>query len=472
MSMRMKRRTLLRAGSAALSLPLLQAMGGRAWAAPPRRLLFFYTPNGTFPERFWPLLPGQAPHPIDQGTAPGVYVSGATALDTTGFSLPEITAPLTPHQKDLIFLEGIDHCSGATRNKGPFDGHPNAAGLLSGRLVEQDGTLELGPGITVDQVLANQIGGATKFPSLALGVRSRQLDFPGYALLSWPAPGRSNPPQNDPRKVFTRLFADLTTSPAELAALRRERRSVLDATLGQMKALQGRLGLADGRRLGEHADAVREVERRLDVGLGPAASPATCHAPVLEPLDPERHEDVPAITRAQIDMTVLALACDLTRVAVVQNSCEQGDVVHSWLGINEEHHGITHCGDDDVASYAKITAINTWYAQQFAYLIARLEATPEGSGSLFDSTLVVWLHGITKGANHSNDNLPLVLAGGLQGTFRTGRYVRLARPPGPAGVRPKRSRSLADLHATLLAAMGAPQATFGDPLYFGGALRL
>src|SRR6185436_4527176 len=108
----MNRRAVLRGGgSALLGLPLLEAMGNKAWAAPPRRLLFFYTPNGTFPERFWPMLPGQAPHPEDQGTAAGVYVSGSAALDTTQFTLPTITAPLERHRGDLLFLEGIDHCS-------------------------------------------------------------------------------------------------------------------------------------------------------------------------------------------------------------------------------------------------------------------------------------------------------------------------------------------------------------------------
>jgi hypothetical protein len=289
-------------------------------------------------------------------------------------------------------------------------------------------------------VLATSIGRQTKFPSLALGIRARQLDFPGYALLSWPAPGRSNPPENDPNRVFTRLFADLTTAPAELAALRRERRSVLDATLAQMSALELKLGMNDRTKLRDHAESVREVERRLDVGLGPAAG-STCRAPApLEALDPWRHEDVPAITRAQIDMTVLALACDLTRVAVLQNSCEQGDVVHSWLGINQEHHGITHCGDGDVVSYGQITKINTWYAQQLAYLIDRLKSVPDGAGTLFDSTLVVWLHGITKGANHSNDNLPLVLAGNLQGSLRTGRTCGC---PGPSHRRACARRSRA-----------------------------
>ena len=173
------------------------------------------------------------------------------------------------------------------------------------------------------------------------------------------------------------------------------------------------------------------------------------------------NDDFAAIGALQIDLMVMALACDITRVASLQWSRALSATRFSWLPspITEGHHDLSHRGDDDASAVDKLTRINQWYASQLARLIAKLKAVPEGDGTLFDHTLILWCNELGKGNTHSRVNAPYVLAGSAGGALATGRFLTFE------GDVPHNNLLLA-----ILQLMGLPDTTFGNPDWCTGPL--
>lgn len=383
---------------AAWLLPELRVRTARA-VTPPRRLLLVFTPNGV---------------------TPGHWPTG----DGADYQLGPRRTALQPWRDRLLFLRGVHLLSG---RDGPGNGHTKGAGcLFTGAPLLKDASGDpmnagypIGP--SVDQVIAARIGGATHFPSLSFGVmagpRANVLSRISYAAAARPVP-----PVDDPGAAFRRVFAGLGAEPEQMARLARERRSVLDYVARRAAALRGIVGADARRKLDAHAEAVRSIERRL---VATAAS--TCRAPAAPPAFPELYQSAnyPAVGRLQMDMAAAALACDLTRVAVLQWSRASGMVIHNWQGITgETHHDLSHYGDSDEVAQGKLAAIDEWYGGELAYLLGRLASFQEDGGTLLDHTLVVWVNELSAGNTHSLDDLPFILTGG--GVFRTGRYLRYA----------------------------------------------
>jgi hypothetical protein len=267
------------------------------------------------------------------------------------------------------------------------------------------------------------------------------------------------PPEDNPAAVYDRVFADLHTDPAELLRVRQRRASILDSVSTEYGRLQGRLGSADRARLEAHLTAIREVETRL---TGPTlAERAQCRDPSLAPVEAALNDAYPTVGAQQIDLLLMALACDITRVASLQWSRSVSQTRFTWLGINEGHHDLSHLGDDDAVAQGKLERINHWYAAQFAALIAGLKAIPEGDGTMLDNTLLLWCNELAKGNVHGHADAPYVLAGRAGGGLRTGRFLSFA---GGASV------SHNDLLVSLLNALGLPDTTFGNPDWCQGPL--
>ena len=422
-----RRRFLRGAGGALLALPLLDAFttGPAGAGAFPRRLVIMFSANGTLADAWTP--------------------TGGE----TDFVLGDILEPLEPHRDDLLVLAGID---GTSSYHGPGDNaHWNGMGhMLTGtELVDLGDYNFTGGGISIDQRIAQTIGGATKFPTLELCVEDSPATV--ASRMSYLGPNQPAPPEPDPTAVFQRLFDGVT--PDQKA----QRVSVTDAVKDDFATLAPRLGAADRLKVEQHLEAVRAVEKSL------LATTAVACDPVAVGRDDLR--DVPAVGKDQMDLLVRALSCDLTRVVTLQWSQAVSMTRMTWLGIGDAHHDLSHMPSTDPVVHEKLSAINRWYAGELAYLLAAMKAVPEGDGTLLDHSLVVWCNELSDGEVHSRRQLPYVLAGRCGGAVKTGRFLQY----GPRVGEPAPPHN--DLLVAIAQAMGVDIDTFGNPAYCSGALR-
>lgn len=433
------------AGKALVALPIMASLGAfpkraRAdGASYPTRFIVMFSPNGTI-KRNW----------VPTGSE-------------TNFQLSRILQPLAPYKEKLLVLEGLNMTSA---KHGPGDGHQTGMGhmltateLLEGELFEGgggSGRVGWAGGISIDQAIANHVGAATRLKSLELGVQVHGATV--WSRMSYLGANQPIPPENDPEKVFSRLFADFDISPADLVKRERRRKSVLDLVMGEYASLKPKLDTFDRQKLEAHLDAIRDVEKRLQLDVAGVSDACVVPSKPAFPahMDPQNYE---AVGRLHMDMLASALQCDLTRVATLQFSHSVSQHVFTNLGINQAHHDLSHEGDSNADAMEKLTQINTFYAQQMAYLCGRLAAIPEGDETLLDHTVILWCNELGKGNSHSRDDVPYVLAGGASGYFKTGRYLRFL---------PTHTHN--QLLLTFLHAFGVDADSFGDPRFSTGPL--
>ena len=440
-----RRRLLKGAAGAAIALPFLNAMTrrGRADSAFPKRFIVWFTPDGNIHENWVPT-----------GT-------------TTNFTLSRILAPLAPYQDKLVILDGLTDQVG-NYGQEPGDDHQRGMGTMLTGVHLLDGTQQggcttcpaagLAGGISVDQAIANAIGTTTKFKSLELGVQAGSSG--AWAYSNYTAANSPLPLDNDPRSVFARVFADLGVDAAALARLRAERKSVLDAVADSYTALSARLGPDDKQKVDGHLSTIRDLELRLTT---PGATVGGSCAKPPEPamLDVMANDNFPTVGKLQMDLLVMALACDLTRVATIQWENSVGDVRFTWLpgqNITRGHHDMSHDGDDVTQTIEWLTQINLWYAQQLAYFLGELAKIPEGAGTMLDNTLVFCCNELARGNVHSHNPMPYLLAGGAGGGLKTGRFLTYNGDPHN------------NLLVSLMNVMGVQATTFGDPNFCTGPL--
>jgi hypothetical protein len=427
------------ATAAAALFPFLRHR--RALAAgtkpPPRRLLVVFTSCGTIADAWQPT-----------GTAP--------AFD---FAPGAILEPLAPFKSKLLVLSGVNM---ASTSVGPGSAHEKGIGhlltaraLLSGTFAGGGGaTAGFASGISLDQQVAGTLKTTTRFPSLELGVRVTATEVHGR--LAYAGSNQPLPPVDDPFVAYKRLFGEVGLAGPQLQQLLAERRSVLDFVSTDLTAMGQRLGGDDRARLTAHTDAIREIERQLAAGGGAGAA---CKPPVQGAmLDPRAVASFPAVGKLQMDLITQAFACDLTRVVTFMWSNATSGQSFPWLNIADGHHALSHAGDSDLVAKGKLIAINRWYAEQFAYLLGKLDAIPEGTGTMLDNTAVVWGNELGKGNTHTRNNIPLVIAGGCGGFFRTGRHLTF------------NGAAHSNLLVSLGQAMGLGIDTFGDPTFCTGPL--
>lgn len=447
MSIRISRRTLLRgAGGIAIGLPFLDIMARspRASAGPPaipQRLVVFFSPNGTIRENWTPT-----------GTE-------------TDFQLSTILAPLEPYKQKLIVLDGVDN---EAAKHGVGDDHMRGMGtILTGTELlpgtTQGGCCEpagLAGGISVDQKIAGTIGTSTKFKSVEFGVEAGSSGtvwgYTAYADSNQPLP-----PENNPAAIFSRVFSELGGDQSALAKLQAERKSVLDAVAGSYSSLSPKLGATDKGKLDLHLSQIRDLETRLTATVAVGAS---CVKPGAPTIDYKSNDNFPNVGKLQMDLLVMALACDLTRVASLQWENSVGGTRFTWLGMDRGHHDMSHDGDDVTDTVSKLTQINVWYSQQLLYLMDAMSKIPEGSGTMLDNTLILWVNELSRGNVHSHPNMPYLLAGGTAASatpLQMGRFLQYAD-----GTTVQHN----DLLVSLLNVFGLPDQTFGNPAYCSGPL--
>lgn len=448
MSRRIPRRTVLRgAAGITVALPLLDAMLPRRAsaqeAAPPLRFGVFFSSNGVI-EKDWTPTGGEK-----------------------DFTLSKTLAPLEAHKQDLVILKGLNAESSYLQEGNPHDlamAHMLTGMRMQGSKFGRAGHILDGTagGPSIDQALAKAIGNDTKLRSLELGVESTISDLePMVTRMSYAGPNDPRTPLDDPKQVFARLFGDSLQTHAELEALRKRRRSVLDAVLVEFNSVSATLGYDDKQKLERHASTIRDIERQLELD----GVDESCMVPSGPPMvdvkvvDCERDgrptkclTGFTDIGKAQLDLFVLAMACDLTRVASIQWSTAESTTVHSHLGISDEHHLMSH----DFANKSPLmTQVNTWYAGQFAYLLSELKKIKEGDGTLLDHMLLFWPNELSQAEVHDRRDLPYVLAGKASGKLQTGRYLNYEGDP----------------HNKLLCSFmnlfGVPSTGFGEAMFPG-----
>jgi hypothetical protein len=308
-------------------------------------------------------------------------------------------------------------------------------------------------GTTVDQIAAKRIGQETRLPSLELAMdllhTVGQCDN-GYACvyqnnLSWSSPTTPLQAEAHPRVVFERLFGDGGSSAERLAELR-QHASLLDWVKEDISRLQRKLGPGDRTKVNQYLDSVREVERRIQ-----KAEAATADSKLP---DLDRPVGVPASyadhARLMLDLQVLALQGDVTRVISFQLARETSTRTYPEIGVPDAHHPLTHHGGNP-EKMAKVAKINAFHVSLFAYLLEKLKATPDGDGSLLDHTVYLYGSGMGNPDVHDHVNLPILVAGGLAGRRAGGRHIRYDKPA-----------PLANLHLTLLDRAGVNLETFAD----------
>ncbi|MHB8900860.1 MAG: DUF1552 domain-containing protein [Thermoguttaceae bacterium] len=434
------RRTVLRGLGAAVSLPWLEAMAAPSRAAaadgranPPLRLAWFFVPNGMH-------MPDWTP--------------GEEGPLTT---LPPILQPLTEHRAKLIVLSGLALNGGRALGDGPGDHARCVASFLTGAHPFKTDGKDIKNGISIDQAAAQVVGGQTRFPSLELGTepssQGGRCDS-GYSCvytsnISWRTPTSPMTKETEPQALFDRLFGsgDVAQDRSGRQRHDRFRKSVLDLVSDEAQSLQKRLGSADRRKLDEYLYAVRQVERELQQTGKLENAPSEVSAfprPAGRPADFADH------IRLMMDLMVLAMQTDSTRIMSYMFTNAGSNRSYSEIDVAAGHHNLSHHGNDP-EKQAQISKINRYHVSIFCHFLDRLAAVPDGDGTLLDHSLLMYGSGLADGNRHDHDNLPILLAGGACGTVRPGRHVRYTK-----------ETPLANLYLGMLHRIGGQARSFSD----------
>jgi hypothetical protein len=412
---RLDRRTFLRGVGVSMALPMLDAMQpGIARAAatgePPVRMAFLYVPNGVNMATWTPEAEGK--------------------LD----KLPEALQPLAGVKDHVTVLTGLAQEKAESNGDGAGDHARSVATFLTGAQARKTAGKDIHVGVSVDQVAAQQIGAATRLPSLELGTERGRMAGScdsGYSCayssnMSWRTPNTPVPKETNPRSVFDRLLGiEEVKSNADAQQAKKYDQSVLDFVLEDAQDLKRRLGQTDRRKLDEYLDSVRELEARIARAPGEGNREA-------DELDPNmlRPKGVPGDygehLRLMADLLALGFRLDVTRVGSFMMADAGSNRSYRNIDVPDGHHSLSHHGNNK-DKLTKIAKINRFHVEQFAYLLKKLSDMPEGAGSLLDNTMLVYGSGIGDGNRHNHNDLPILLAGRGGGLIQPGRHVRYAR---------------------------------------------
>jgi hypothetical protein len=389
-------------GTAALPFILnLPSLGFANQQARKRRLVVMFSPDGVIPSTFWPDEEGDE------------------------FTLKESLSPLEPLKDRTLILHGV-----CDKIRGDGDNHMRGIGCLLTGVELFPGNIQGGShtpagwasGVSIDQEIKNFLqadpASRTRFGSLEFGVMvPDRADT--WTRMVYAGPNKPLTPIDDPYQMFSKLYGRTKD--------RESLRSILDDLQDDLRKVESRVSPADRQLLEEHATFVREMEQELKE----AGSQGVGHAvPELEPGIKEENDNIPRISKMQIDLMVNSFAADFARVATLQYTNSVGQAKMRWIGVDEGQHELSHKPDSDKDAQDKLTRINKWYCEQLAYLAKRLAETPEpgGEGSLLDNTTIVWTNELGKGNSHTLDNIPWVLVGEGLG-FRMGRSLKYPKLP-------------------------------------------
>ena len=431
----LSRRTFLHGAGVTLALPLLESMvpAGTALAqtaaSPKTRLCGIYIPHGATMDKWTP------------------------ATEGTGFQFSEILQPLEPFRNYVNVLSDLGHAPVAPwtgEDTGGAENHVRAAAVfLSGAHPVKKN--EAYVGATVDQIAAQHVGQDTPLPSVELSMEPLNLTCgdAGFTCayrntLSWKSATLPLPMENNPQLVFERLFGDGSTD-AQRQERRNQARSLLDSVRDQVPSLEKDLPAGDRRKLREYLDEVREIERRVRLFDDTLSRNLDLpDAPTGIPTEFESH------IKLMFDLQVLAYKTQITRISTLMLARENSGTVYPATGVRDGFHNASHHSNDR-KNMDQFAVINRYHIRMLAYFLERLQATPDGDGTLLDHSMVLYGSSLSDGNEHNYDPLPVVLVGGASGRLKGGRHIRHA-PHTP----------MSNLLLAMLLKMGAQVDKIGD----------
>ena len=387
---RINRRTVLRGIGAAIALPWLEAMGHSAKelnssvSASTNRLAFMYIPNGVIGSKWFPKSAGSK------------------------FEFGESLKPLEALRNDVTVISGLNR----TYLTGEPHSQAGSCWLTSAKPNERvDGVNAID--VTLDQVIAREAGKATPFPSIELSWNSfiDNVEPKIFDSISWYGPGYDAKSQNDPRKVFARLFG-------EAASIKK---SILDTVLEDARRLNKTLGKSDRRKMDEYLNSIRSVENRIAKQKASKSSLGKIDYQVPSQLPKNRGEYI----RMMGDLMVLAFQTDQTRIATMMVGPERWETPQFYEGVFEKpvsHHVMTH----DTTEDDRVAKIDRFHVEQYAYLVNKLKSIQDGEATLLDKCTFVLGSGLGNGAQHSYEQLPIVIAGQGNGAHTSGTHIKAA----------------------------------------------
>ena len=428
----LSRRTFLKGAGTAVALPFLDAMIPALTAqsaSRPVRMAFVYVPNGIIMGNWNPSYEGELQ------------------------DLPQTLKPLEPFKKDITLLGNLTHNSGRALLDGPGDHGRCAGSYLTGIQVKKS-LVDIKASVSCDQLVANEIGKQTRFPSLEIGIEdARQAGDcdSGYSCaytnnLAWRNETQPLPPILDPRSLFDRLFGeDAALSPEARAQKNRYRRSILDFISEDTRALQSTLGPTDKRKLEEYLGSIRDIEVRIQKAEKDNAQiDPHMEKPYGIPQDFAEH------FKLMTDMTTIAFQADLTRVVTFLVTREGSSRAYREIGISDGHHPLTH-HRNQAELMDKVAKINLYHLQQFAKWVEILKGMTEPGGSILDNSMIVYGAGLSDGNAHLHHDLPTVIAG------RGGNFIKSGRR-----IVYRRETPMCNLFLTMMDRMGCRMEHFGD----------
>jgi hypothetical protein len=398
------RRTFLRGAGVTLALPLLESMlpaltpTRLTAAAPVRRFVGIWHPHGAAPGYWSPLKEGK------------------------DFDFSFITKPLEPFRNRVVLISGLDMPEAMATTDEPGGDHARGAVLLSGARPRRNAVSPF-LGITIDQHIANKYGQDTILSSLQLGVEDTgnfgNCNW-GYSCaytnsISWSSPTQPLPTQVNPRVVFERLFGD-GTSAEDRRRDRQRNASILDAVVEQLGSFKNNLGAGDKARVDTYVDNIRELERRIKIAMDNSVKEPSSDVPFGLPESKHVH------FRLMYDLMALAFEGDITRSVTFMLGRDLSGASFPESGFNGGWHGTSHHGDkpENVANYSKV---NRYHVQNLAYFCEKLQAIPDGDGTVLDHVLIYKGSNMGNSHRHAHEKVPVILVGGIDGTLKGNRHL-------------------------------------------------
>ncbi len=422
------RRAFMQTLAGSLTLPAMESFGAsvaNGAKVAPTRLAYIYCPNGV--------------------NAAHWFASGTGADYTLGSSLQS----LEPHRKEFQILRNLDLDAANSHGNGGGDHARANAAFLTGTQPYKTAGADIRLGISADQIAAEAIGAQTKLSSLELSTdQARRVGScdSGYSCayqynISWRTATSPLPPERDPRLIFEKLFG---TGDDKLDTKRRHlKKSVLDLALDDARALQRRASGSDLVKIDEYFSAIRDVEQRIERAEKFRTVVPEIDKPNGVPRDHQEH------IHSMFELMALAFQTDSTRIATFMLAHDGSNRAFPEIGVPEGHHHISHHGKSE-HKLSQIAKIDTFYAERFAWFLAKMKDLKDGEESLLDNSMIVYGSGIHDGNRHSHSDVPIILAGRGAG-LKPGQNTKFAK-----------GTPLANMHLDLVRRMGSDAERIGD----------